>query len=213
MECKGFAFYSHNRPVMDLNTTDTVGSLTDQVSETDDVQLPWYAVRLFSNNLLKARSYFDEQAVVYFIPMQYYDYEDANGRHRRKLRPVVSNLIFVKKTMTTHAMAELMHKSEIKMAVMTKSRENREYYEIPPKQMSEFQTMCNPELEMRKFLSSEEAKVKVGTPVMVSHGPLKGLTGRLVRQSHKYFLLKEVPGMGVMLKVSRWCCKPLANDE
>lgn len=199
---------------MDFKTTDTTKSSTDIHDNTANEELvPWYAVRLFSSNLLKARGYFDEKAVEYFVPMQYYDYEDENGRHKRKLRPVVSNLIFVKKTMTTHAMAELIHESDIKMAVITKSRENREYYEIPPKQMSDFQTMCNPELQMRKFLSSDEAKLKVGTPVLVSHGPLKGLTGRLVRQSHKYFLLKEVPGMGVMLKVSRWCCQPLSEKN
>ena len=66
-------------------------------------------------------------------------------------------------------------------------------------------------IEMRKFLNAEEARLKVGTPVLVNHGPLKGLTGRLVRQNHKYFLLKEVPGIGVMLKVSRWCCQPLTD--
>jgi ribosomal protein L24 len=59
------------------------------------------------------------------------------------------------------------------------------------------------------FLSAEEAQLKVGDPVLVAHGPLKGITGRLVRQNKKYFLLKEVPGMGVMVKVSRWCCKPI----
>ncbi len=198
---------------MDSKTTNIEERTAEKTRPDSDVQPPWYAVRLFSNNQLKARGYFDEIALEYFIPMQYYDYEDEKGHHRRKLRPVVSNLIFVKKTMTTQAMMEVVRKSEIKMAVMTKSRENREYYEIPPKQMAEFQTMCNPELEMRKFLSSEEAKLKVGTPVMVSHGPLKGLTGRLVRQSHKYYLLKEVPGMGVMLKVSRWCCKPMTEKD
>ena len=53
----------------------------------------------------------------------------------------------------------------------------------------------------------EEAKLKKGTRVLVTHGPLKGLTGKLVRQSKKYYLLKEVPGMAVMIKVTRWCCK------
>ena len=73
--------------------------------------------------------------------------------------------------------------------------------------MREFQIMCNPEIELRKYLSAEEAHLKTGTKVVVEHGPLKGLSGRLVRQSHKYYLLKEVPGMGIMIKVSRWCCK------
>ena len=145
--------------------------------------------------------------------MSYRDYVDEDGKRRRKLRPVVTNLIFVKKTVSLKVMTEVMMQSVLKMSVLTKSRENREYYEIPAKQMFEFQVMCNPEIEMRKYLSAEEAKLKRGTPVLVTHGPLKGLSGRLVRQSHKYFLLKEVPGIGVMLKVSRWCCQPLVDKD
>ena len=60
---------------------------------------------------------------------------------------------------------------------------------------------------MEKYIDENEAKLKPGAKVLVHHGPLKGLTGRLVRQSGKYYLLKEVPGMAVMLKVTKWCCK------
>ena len=69
--------------------------------------------------------------------------------------------------------------------------------------------MCNPEVTMRKFLSIEQAQLKAGEEVYVKFGPFKGLSGRLVRSSKKYYLLKEVPGLGIMLKVSRWCCIPI----
>ena len=170
---------------------------------------PWYAVRIFVNCQQKVADYFKENGADIFIPMQYRVYEDENGRPKRKLRPVVSNLLFVKKMFTAAQMREMVSKCQHKVSVITKDRVTREYYEIPAKQMVEFMAMCNPEIEMRKYLSAEEARLKVGTPVLVTHGPLKGLSGRLVRQSHKYYLLKEVPGIGVMLKVSRWCCKPM----
>ncbi len=174
---------------------------------------PWYAIRLFTSNQLKVGDYCKEHGLEFFIPMQYRFYEDENGRPKRKLRPVVSNLIFVKKPESAALMKEMVTQGEFKMSVITKDKQTREYYEIPAKQMFEFKAMCNPEIELRKYLSQEEARLKVGTPVLVCHGPLKGLTGRLVRQSHKYYLLKEVPGIGVMLKVSRWCCKPMANND
>lgn len=174
---------------------------------------PWYAIRLYSNSLSKVADYFKENGLESFIPMQYREFMDENGKHRRKLRPVVSNLIFVKKTIRQQAMSELLIRCQYKMSVITRDRTTRDYYEIPAKQMYEFQAMCNPDIEMRKFLSSEESRLKVGTPVLVKHGPLKGLSGRLVRQSHKYFLLKEVPGLGVMLKVSRWCCQPIETKN
>ena len=187
--------------------TQTASSTQPSSTTEGEDKAPWYAIRLFSNNQMRVGEFFKEQGMEFFIPMQYRIYEDEQGRPKKKLRPVVSNLIFVKKTMTNQAMQELVRKSQYKMSVITRDRQTREYYEIPAKQMFEFRAMCNPEIEMRKYVSAEEARHKVGAMVMVSHGPLKGLTGRLVRENRKYFLLKEVPGIGVMLKVTRWCCK------
>ena len=79
--------------------------------------------------------------------------------------------------------------------------------------MYDFYVMCNPDLLINKYMSEEEAKLKKGTRVLVTNGPLKGLTGKLVRQSRKYYLLKEVPGMAVMIKVTRWCCKPMEEEK
>ena len=182
-----------------LNTS----NLGDQEAAADE---PWYAIRLFTNCQMKVDEYFKEKGLESFIPMQYKVYEDEKGKPRRKLWPVVSNLIFIRKSMPMLAMKDIVTQSQYKMSVITKDRSSRDYYEIPAKQMREFQIMCNPEIELRKYLSEEEARLKVGAPVLVKFGPLKGLTGKLVRSSKKYYLLKEVPGMAVMLKVSRWCC-------
>lgn len=171
----------------------------------------WYAVRLFSIKQEAAANYFAAKGLEYFVPMQYVDFEDREGRRKRELRPVVRNLIFVKKTVDDQEMRTIVQESDIKMSVIRKNRESREFYEIPPREMFDFRVMCNPEIELRKFLSEEEARMKPGAKVEVRFGPLKGLTGRLVRVSKKYYLLKEVPGIGVMLKVSRWCCVP--SDE
>ncbi len=171
---------------------------------------PWYAVRLFSLKLKEVRSFFASKDLEYFIPMTYVDVEDKDShRIKHELKPVVYNLIFVKKTIEEKEMRKIVMDSPYKMAVIKKSPDSTEYYEIPAKQMYEFQMMCNPEILMRKYLSEGEAKLKKGTRVLVHYGPLKGLTGKLVRSNKKYYLLKEVPGLGVMLKVSRWCCKPI----
>ena len=79
---------------------------------------------------------------------------------------------------------------------------------FPHEQMYEFRLMCNPEIELRKFIPTEEARLKAGDEVFVKYGPLRGMKGRLVRSSKKYYLLKEIPGISIMLKVSRWCCVP-----
>ena len=181
--------------------------LSDSIITTSTDDSPWYAIRLFTPRQQAIGEYFENCNLETFIPMQYVDFEDRQGQRKRELRPVVRNLIFVKKTISHAQMTALMQQSPFKMSVRKESRDSCEYYEIPSRQMREFRLMCNPEIEMRQYLSENEAKLKTGTQVNVVFGPLKGLTGKLVRQSHKYYLLKEIPGIAVMLKVSRWCCK------
>lgn len=182
-------------------------SILPQQSEEDTA--PWFAVRLFMTKPQLVVDYLDEQHLHYFIPMEYVDVEDKGHRIHRQLRPVVRNLVFIKKSQSEKEIQQLLTEAPFKSSVIRKSKDDSRYYEIPAKQMFEFQAMCNPEIAMRKFLSEEQAKLKPGTPVYVKYGPLKGLSGRLVRSNKKYFLLKEIPCMGVMLKVARWCCKPL----
>lgn len=177
----------------------------------EEDSLPWFAVRLFMAKPQLVMDYLDEQHLQYFIPMEYVDVEDKDHHIRQQLRPVVRNLVFIKKSKPEKTIRQLLMEAPFKSSVIRKSKDDSRYYEIPAKQMFEFQAMCNPEIAMRKFLSEEQAKLKPGTPVYVKYGPLKGLSGRLVRSNKKYFLLKEIPCMGVMLKVARWCCKPLQS--
>lgn len=184
-------------------------SILSQQNEEDT--LSWFAVRLFMAKPQLVMDYLDEQHLQYFIPMEYVDVEDKDHHIRQQLRPVVRNLVFIKKSKPEKTIRQLLMQAPFKSSVIRKSKDDSRYYEIPAKQMFEFQAMCNPEIAMRKFLSEEQAKLKPGTPVYVKYGPLKGLSGRLVRSNKKYFLLKEIPCMGVMLKVARWCCKPLQS--
>lgn len=184
-------------------------SILPQQHEEDT--LPWFAVRLFMVKPQLVMDYLTEQQLPYFIPMEYVDVEDKDHHIRQQLRPVVRNLVFIKKSKPEKTIRQLLMEAPFKSSVIRKSKDDSRYYEIPAKQMFEFQAMCNPEIAMRKFLSEEQAKLKPGTPVYVKYGPLKGLSGRLVRSNKKYFLLKEIPCMGVMLKVARWCCRPLQS--
>ena len=178
----------------------------------EDDGCPWYAVRLFSLKQQEVANAFQEKGIQYFIPMQYVDYLDKDGKRRRKLAPVVHNLLFVRKSVEQKVMRQIVADIPYKMMVMRKINSN-DFCEIPSKQMYDFYVMCNPDLLINKYMSEEEAKLKKGTRVLVTNGPLKGLTGKLVRQGRKYYLLKEVPGMAVMIKVTRWCCKPMEEEK
>lgn len=170
---------------------------------------PWYAVRLFTLKLEEVRTYFTSHGLECFVPEQYVDVEGRDGKPHSVLRPVVRNLIFVKMPGEDISFQKIVQEANYKISVVKKAKDSQEYALIPHDQMYEFRLMCNPEITMRKFLSSDEAQMKAGDEVLVKFGPLKGMTGRLVRSSKKYYLLKEIPGIGVMLKVSRWCCVPM----
>lgn len=173
--------------------------------------LPWYAIHILNNRHKSVVAYLQDQHLEVFIPQQYVDHVDANGKIRHELRPVVYNLVFVKKTMSTAQMHDIVTRANLPFYVLRTEKGGTTYYEISAREMYEFQQMCNPTITMRRYLSEREARLKPGAKVVVTHGPLKGISGRLVRISKKYFLLKEVPGMGIALKVSRWCCQ--AVDE
>ncbi len=182
------------------------------IDEVVDDGASWYAVRLFTLRLEEVRSFFQEHGLECFVPEHYVDVEGRDGKPHRVLRPVVRNLVFVKQSIEEKAFQKIVYETNYKLSVLKKSKDSREYALIPHDQMYEFRLMCNPEVSMRKFLSSEEARLKAGDEVFVKFGPLKGLKGRLVRSSKKYYLLKEVPGIGVMLKISRWCCVPMEGE-
>lgn len=168
---------------------------------------PWYGVQLFGIKSSMIAEYLDRVGISYFIPMQNVVYVDQDGKRRHKLRPVVSNLLFIKKDKDDKVILDSMEPYHGSFYIFRKKNSTRDLYEIAAEEMQEFIIMCNPELTEKKYIDENEAKLKPGAKVLVHHGPLKGLTGRLVRQSGKYYLLKEVPGMAVMLKVTKWCCK------
>ena len=181
----------------------------NSIAQITDDNSPWYAVKLFTLKLEEVRDHFNNQGLECFIPEQYVLIEGSNGRPHSVLRPVVHNLIFVKVPGNDISFKKIVQETNYKISVVKKSKHSQEYALIPHNQMYEFRMMCNPEITMRKFVSSEEAKMKAGDEVLVKFGPLKGMTGRLVRSSKKYYLLKEIPGISVMIKVSRWCCVPI----
>ena len=180
--------------------------------EAKDDGFPWLAIRIFTPRLKAVVEFFAQNEITYFFPVKYVDFEDRKGRIQHDLRPVVHNIIFIKKNVALKELKKVLEDCPYNLMVMKKEPERLDFYEISSKEMFEFMLMCNPEIELRKYISEEQALLKEGTEVEVHYGPLKGLTGKLVRQNKKYYLLKEVPGMGVMVKVSRWCCKPLKMD-
>lgn len=171
----------------------------------------WHAVKLVGTTQEVASVFFKDWGVETYIPMEWRISINKEGKRKRKLRPVFKNLMFIRRSMPDGNLRKLIWENMLHLFVYKMKRNDSQFAVISEMDMKEFRIMCNPDIELRQFISEKQAHLKPGEPVVVTHGPLKGLTGRLVRQSKKYYLLKEVPGMGVMVKVSRWCCEPLED--
>lgn len=182
------------------------------LSNPDD-QLPWVALQLFSMNQRTIADELRKKNFEIFVPLEWVVSEKTPGHRTRELRPVVRNLLFLKAGVTDDVLRKEVLELNYPVRLLRKSKDTNDLAKIPASQMYEFQVMCNPELMGKKIISTDEAKLKKGQPVMVTHGPLKGLRGRLVRASKKYYLLKEIPGVSVMLNVSRWCCEPIVEAK
>jgi transcription antitermination factor NusG len=185
---------------------------TDKQPVIEDDGLSWYAMRIFCARQMEIKEKLESRGLVCFIPMEDIPFRDKDNRLKHRLRPVVKNLIFIKKSISESDMHALISDLRYPVSIISKAENSRVYFEIPSKQMYEFRRMCEPAAVMRLYMSSEQAKLKQGTEVVVTNGPLKGFTGKLVRQNKLYYLLKDVPGVAVALKVSRWCCKPVKEQ-
>ena len=197
-----------DKNVASINMED-IDAQTNVVGEDEQHRYPWYAIKLYGLSQKNVEKYLQDKGLETFIPQEYVDVEDSEHKVKHVLRPVVKNLIFLKKTMEEGDIKKVISSSELKMSVITVSKIDKRYCEIPARQMDEFMLMCNPDILLKKFISEDQAHLKKGALVRVKRGPLQGFTGRLVRANKNYYLLKDVPGMAVLLKVTKWCCVAL----
>ncbi|MEG2599834.1 MAG: UpxY family transcription antiterminator [Muribaculaceae bacterium] len=184
--------------------------MIDTYSKNDGVndQSAWYAIRTFNCQEFKISKFLESKKYDYFIPMTFSDKFTDEEMPKRMLTPAVRNLIFLKKTAKQSEIATTLSECETPISVLKKLGSNT-FCEIPAKDMLELRTLCDPKFTASIFMTQAEADVMIGKEVKVVAGPFNGCIGRLVRKDKKYYLLKSVIGMGVMVHVSRWYCEPI----
>lgn len=183
-------------------TNSTEAERTDEFS--------WYAVRTFNRQEKKVVDFFEDESLCSFIPMMYADklVEEEGQKPRRVLVPAVRNLIFLKKTTTGKEMAAKLARCPIPISPL-KRKTDTGFYEIPAREMLEMRMLCDPQFNAFIFELPENGDITVGHEVRILSGPFKDFTGRLVRKSKKYYFVKTIAGVGVMVRISRWNCETL----
>ncbi len=155
---------------------------------------------------MEASGYLQEQGLQCFVPMMIKEKALPDGKVERVQVPAVHNYLFMKKSIDHNALKKVVAQCPVPLYVI-KSMDGQHPCEIPEAEMNEFRLLCDPDFVMATYLEQNEAEAKVGKEVVVMHGPLKGTHGKLHRVRNKYFLVKTMAGLGVMVRISRWYCK------
>ena len=158
---------------------------------------------------MKVGSYLDSQHTRYFIPMVFRTDVDKDGKPVRRPYPAVHNLLFIPLEQSRKAIRDILKECPYVVQVYRHPDRQREWYEIPDRDMQDLRMMCDVSFTEPQFISAQECDLKVGRSVRVTHGPLKDITGKLVRKSKKYYLVRTFGDLGVMVSVSRWCCEAI----
>ena len=177
----------------------------------NEQKITWYAVRTFHNKECQLSEYLKTKGIVHFIPMTT-GVKTKEGKAHRVLVPVVRNLIFIQRTLSDKELVKILKESDIVYNIYRYADSTR-YCEISDREMCEFRAFCDPSLEDTRYVSEAEADMKIGREVMIIHGAFKGIRGKLVRYGNDYFMVKTLVGVGVMIHISRWYCKPVKDEK
>lgn len=135
------------------------------------------------------------------------------GKNVSRHYPAVHNLLFLKADRSTDELRQVLTECPFPISVYCQIDKPGVWCQISDSDMTDIRLMCDTTFSEPKFITQEESELKVGTEVIVTHGPFKGITGKLIRKNKKYYLVKSIAGLGVMVSVSRWCCQEVKKNE
>lgn len=169
----------------------------------------WVVVRTFNRKEMEVSSFLQKNDMPHFIPMTYREKVIATDEKPHKvLVPVIHNYVFLEKTMDEAQLRSKLAECRVPLHLMKQKGSDR-ISEIADRDMVEFRLLCDPDYSKTpaQFLEAEEGDALPGKEVEVIHGQFAGIRGKLHKKNQKYWFVKTVGGISVMLRISRWYCK------
>ena len=171
----------------------------------------WVVVRTFNRKEMEVSSFLRENGLNHFIPMTYRERVRTAGEKPQKvLVPVIHNYVFLEKSLDEVSLRSKLAECRVPVHLMQQKGDDH-ISEIPEREIVEFRLLCDPDYSKTpaEFLEAEEGDALPGKEVEIVHGQFKGLHGKLHKKNQKYWFVKTVGGVSVMLRISRWYCKVL----
>ena len=173
----------------------------------------WVVIRTFNRREMEVGAFLKENKLPCFIPMTYKEKVIGDDPKPRKvLVPVVHGYVFLQKIMEEDDLRKVLTRCQVPLQLM-KNKGDDSVSEISDHEMTDFRLLCDPDYVKTpvEFLDAAEAELKPGTEVEVVHGQFTGIRGKLYKNNRKYWFIKTVGGISVMLSISRWYCKRVDN--
>ncbi len=186
-------------------------ALKDSMEKTD-IAPTWVVIRTFNRKEMEVSAFLKKNELHHFIPMTYTEkLKKGEERPRMVQVPVVHNYIFLKKSLEEKELRSKLSECTFPMQLMT-DRKSGNLSEIPDREMVEFRLLCDPDYSKtpKEFVDVEDSEVLPGRDVMIIHGQFAGIRGKLCKKNQKYWFVKTVGGISVMLRISRWYCKVIS---
>lgn len=172
-------------------------------------ELTWVVIRTFNRKEMEISSFLRQNGLRHFIPMTYREkITSATEKPQKVLVPVIHNYVFVEKSLEDTALCNMLAECRVPLQLM-KQRGSDKICEIANRDMVEFRLLCDPDYSKTpaEFIEADEAEALPGKEVEIVHGQFAGLHGKLHKKNQKYWFVKTVGGISVMLRISRWYCK------
>lgn len=166
-----------------------------------DKSARWYVLRVSYNRELKAREWLEGKGLEVFLPM-HNKIRQIDDKPKKVSKPLIPNILFVRST--PMALDSLIHNPA---NVCLSYYYNHFFVEpngknppltVPDRQMDNFIRLCHIDDPNILFVSHLECRFKSGDQVVVTSGPFKGITGRVVRVKRQQRVAIEIAGLGVV---------------
>lgn len=136
----------------------------------------WFAMRVTYHRELEAKRLLDEKGVENFIPMKY---EKNERTGKKRLVPVIHNIIFVRSTASR--IAELKKPSCIPLLQYMMDQRSGRKITVPEKQMRTFIAVAGTYDETLRFFGPAEINFSKAQKVRITGGPFEGCEGVFVK--------------------------------
>ncbi len=139
-------------------------------------EIEWFAMRVTYHRELEAKRLLDERQVENFIPMKY---ESPAKGGRKRLVPVIHNIIFVRTTASR--IAELKKPSCVPLLQYMMDQRLGRKITVPEKQMRTFIAVTGTYDETLRFFGPSEINLSKAQKVRITGGIFEGCEGVFVK--------------------------------